>query len=140
MKGLNNIQAKLKKYKTEIDNEIDLSVKKATLIARNTAIAKAPIDNGQLRQGINLKRLGRRQMRLFSQMPYTIFQEFGTGKNVTIPEDAPESMKIAAQKMRSKSLGIKNGNIKPKLFMYAGFKDAKAFIEEDLKKIISKKR
>lgn len=140
MKGLGNIQAKLKKYSTQVDNEIDKSVQKAALVARNTAVQKAPIDNGQLRQGINFKRLGRRKNRLFSQMAYTIPQEFGTGNNVNIPEDAPESMKKAALAFKMKSKGVKTGNIKPKLFMYKGYKDAKAFLEEDLKKIISKKR
>lgn len=139
--GLNEIKATLLKYKVSIDNEIDVVLKKAVLVARNKAVKKAPIDRGQLRQGINNKRIGRRHYRLQSQMNYTLPQEFGTGKSMEIPTDIDENLREIALKFKFSEFGINNPrSIKPKLFLTNGYYSARDYLEVELKKVINKKR
>jgi HK97 gp10 family phage protein len=105
MKGLNNIKKLLKNRGSEINRKADKLVKETAFIGRNVAVQKAPAAFGKLRQGINIK-TSYHKAEVFSQAPYSVYVEFGTGKKVKIPSYTPEPLKKAAALMK----GRKGGN------------------------------
>lgn len=104
VKGLNNIKKLFKNKGVELTRESIKIVKSSAMIGRNVAVMKAPAAFGKLRQGINFKVTGTKA-EVYSQMPYSVYVEFGTGKKVKIPSYTPKPLLEAAKKMRGKSQG-----------------------------------
>ncbi len=139
VRGLNALKKRLSKAGRQLSNEYDDATKSATLTARNTAIQRAPIDKGQLRQGINFKRLGKSHYRLFAQMPYSIFQEFGTGSSIKVPTNTDKKMRRIGLDYKYGS-NLQSKGVKPKLFMHAGYVVAKSYLSRKMELITNKKR
>jgi HK97 gp10 family phage protein len=99
-KGLKRIKNMLSNRGKKINREADVLVKKTALVGRNVAVQKAPSAFGQLRQGISIKSKFHKA-EVFSQAPYSVYVEFGTGKKVKIPSYTPAPLKKAAALMRS---------------------------------------
>lgn len=104
VRGLNNIKKLFKNKGVEVTRQSIRILDLVSIEGRNVAVRKAPAAFGKLRQGINFERRGTRS-KLFSQMPYSVYVEFGTGKKVKIPVDLPNSMKNFAAKYRGKRQG-----------------------------------
>lgn len=83
--GLKKLQDKLgnmsKKLVLAVDGEISDTV---TEINREQ-VNLAPINDGQLRQHIAFNRNKEMDWSIFSNMPYSAYVEFGTGKLVDVP-------------------------------------------------------
>ncbi len=99
-KGLNRIKKMLSNRGKELNRKADTLVKKTALVGRNVAVQKAPSAFGTLRQGISIKSQFHKA-EVFSQAPYSVYVEFGTGKKVRVPSYTPEPLKKAAALMRS---------------------------------------
>jgi HK97 gp10 family phage protein len=139
VRGLKALQNRITGASKSINNELDIAVKSGVLTARNTAIQQAPKDKGQLRQGINFRRLGKRHYELNSQMPYSIFQEFGTGFSINVPTNtSPQLRKVGLNYKYGSRL--KSKGIRPKLFMTKAFWVAKSYVAERAFRIVNKKR
>lgn len=104
VKGVDNIKKLFKNKGTELTRESIKIVKSSAIVGRNVAILNAPNAFGKLRQGINFKATGT-NAKVFSQMPYSVYVEFGTGKKVKIPSYTPKPLLEAARKMRGKGKG-----------------------------------
>ena len=141
VKGLNKLIKRIEKAEKDVERKISKEIESTTLIARNTAIENAPKDKGQLRQGINFKKLKNTAFQLFSQMHYTIPQEFGTGSKIDVPTDIPESLRQAGLKFKFSKFGASNPrSITPKLFMTKAYREAKQRLETNLPKILNERR
>lgn len=96
-KGLNDIKKALKNKGVELNRKADKVVSNTAFVGRNVAVQKAPVAFGKLRQGINIEK-GHLSAKVYSQMPYSVYIEFGTGKKVEVPVDTPDELKKVARK------------------------------------------
>lgn len=103
-KGLNRIKNLLKNKGVEVQRQSSKIVAECAFVGRNVAIQKAPVAFGKLRQGINIK-VSTLKAEVYSQMPYSVYVEFGTGKKVKVPSNTPTQLKKAAELMRGKKSG-----------------------------------
>mgnify|MGYP006440328075 FL=1 len=138
-KGLNKLKGRIDKAGRGLSNEYDRETQKAALIARNAAIQRVPVDKGQLKQSISFDRKGKSFYRLSAQMPYAVFQEFGTGYSIQVPSDIESKLRRIGLDHKFGSTMQSNG-IKPKLFMTAGYRVAKSYLKVKMQKIVDKKR
>ncbi len=134
--GVNELKAAFKKYGNDAVKEFASITEFKAREIEQKAKSLAPYDNGTLRQNIRAEKQSELDWKVTSYMPYSAFQEFGTGGLVNIP-DGWKSM--AAQ---FKGRGIKQINIKPQPFMYPAFvfgrKTYKKDIEDSLKRLNNK--
>lgn len=124
-KGLNRIKQLLKNRGFEIARESDKAVKSASLSALTVAKRKAPVRFGKLRQGINVKN-EYLKAEIFSQMPYSVFVEFGTGLQTDTSGTPPEMLEIAQM---YKDGGGNSSGQKPQPFMRPAYKAAKGVLK-----------
>lgn len=103
-KGVNKIKKLFANKGKELNRKSNGLVKDTALIGRSVAVSKAPSAFGKLRQGINIK-TGYLRSTVYSQMPYSVYVEFGTGRKVRIPSYTPEPLKRAAALMRNQKGG-----------------------------------
>ena len=139
VKGLKELKSRIRKAGRNMSSEYDKETQKAVLVARNAAIQRAPVDKGQLRQSVNFKRIGKSFYRLFAQMPYAIFQEFGTGFSIKVPTDIDGKMRRIGLEHKFGSK-MQSKGIKPKLFMTAGYRVARSYLKVKMQKIANRKR
>lgn len=124
-KGLNKIQRMLKNKGRDLARKSDEIVKSTALSAVVVAKRKAPVDNGKLRQGINAD-VEYLQAKIYSQMPYSVFVEFGTGLKVDMSNTPPEMKEIA--QMYKDGSGRSNGQ-KAQPFMRPAYFAAKGLLK-----------
>jgi len=103
-KGLDRIKRMLKNRGKEINRDANRLVKKVAMDGVVVAKTKAPSAFGKLRMGINSKDTYLKSV-VNSQMPYSVYVEFGTGKKVHIPSYTPKPLLEAAKAMRGKKGG-----------------------------------
>ena len=125
--NIKKVEAAFKKYGDEAVKELAEVTKIKAHEIENRAKSLAPVDDGTLRQNIRAeKQESLLEWRVTSYMPYSAFQEFGTGGLVNIPEGW-ESMAS-----RFKGKGIKQINMSPQPFMYPAFVFGRATYEKDI--------
>lgn len=125
MKGLNGIKKMLKNKGRDLARKSDDAVKSAGMSAVVVAKRKAPIRLGKLRQGINIKN-EYLKANVFSQMPYSVFVEFGTGLKTDLSNTPPEMKEIA--QMYKDGGGSSSGQ-NPQPFMRPAYAAAKAVLK-----------
>jgi hypothetical protein len=133
-RGLDKIKARFEKELKIKQRKSEAIVVGASLVAVNKAKELAPIEFGKLRQGINSTEKSKLARRVSSQMPYSLFQEYGTRSKLRVPADVPEQMRSVALNYKAGSKGGEGG-VAPKLFMYQGYKEAEKFIKKQLEKL-----
>ncbi len=162
IKGLKELQKKLgkegqKQVLREISEELEVSANKV----RNSAIRRVPVDQGYLRNSINVE--GKDLLWIvYASAGYAGYQEFGTKTKV----DVPAEMQSEAEKFRNGKLSegdfkeaiaewmkrkgipkealwpimakIMKVGVNPRPFMYPGFKDGTKGLEKQLDIIIQR--
>lgn len=160
IKGLEQLQKKLNKQSQKelikkIGNEFEVSANKV----RNSAIKRVPVDQGYLRNSINVE--GKDLLWIvYASAGYAGYQEFGTKTKV----DVPAEMQSEAEKFRNGKLSegdFKNAiaewmkrkgipkealwpimakimkvGVNPQPFMYPGFKDGTKGLEKRIEDIL----
>lgn len=136
IKGLKQVLKNLDKFGKEAKKEIDIvtfaTAKDIELDAKNLA----PVDLGKLRQNILVEKVEESDYKVVSLMKYSAFVEFGTGKNVSVPDELRELAVLF------KGKGVKEIHIQPQPFLYPAFvkgrenylKDLEALLEDLSKK------
>lgn len=124
-KGLNRIKNMFKNKGVELSRKSDEIVKSTALSAFNVAKRKAPVRFGKLRQGINFE-TKYLEAKVFSQMPYSVFVEFGTGLKVDTSDTPPEMLEIAEM---YKDGGGSSGGQEPQPFMRPAYRAAKGVMK-----------
>ena len=132
-----NIKANFDKFEEEVNLRMEqFSEVQSRDIERN-AKRLAPVDIGKLRQNISWVRPIKRTPGVFENiiqalMPYSAYQEFGTGGLV----DVPPGWEDIAIKFKGK--GVKQINMKPQPFMWPAFKKQKITFLKDAKFILER--
>ncbi len=110
---------KLIKDLTKLGKEATFLVGAETADAANAielnAKSKAPVDKGRLRQSITSQKIADLTYRVFTNVDYAPYMEFGTGRLTSVP---PALKRLAAQ---FKGKGIREVNLMPQPFMYPAF-------------------
>lgn len=137
VKGLDSVIKQLQQFGKQAEAGI-IAVTQATgeQIA-NDAKTLAPVDNGTLRQSINVDSSGNGlTARINANAPYAAYQEFGTGGLVSVPNELKD---VAVQ---FKGKGIRQINLRPQPFLYPAFvKNRQQYIKDltDLLNSLTKK-
>ncbi|MVZ62146.1 HK97-gp10 family putative phage morphogenesis protein [Sphingobacterium humi] len=160
IKGLDQLQKKLNKQSQKqiikkIGNEFQVSAQKV----RNSAIGRVPVDQGYLRNSINVE--GKDLLWIvYASAGYAGYQEFGTKTKV----DVPAEMQSEAEKFRNGKLSegdfkkaiaewmkrkgipkealwpimakIMKVGVNPQPFMHPGFKDGTKGLEKRIEDIL----
>ena len=162
IKGLDELKKKLGKQGQEIvlreiRDEIEVSANKV----RNEAIKRVPVDQGYLRNSINVE--GRDMLWIvYASAGYAAYQEFGTKTKVEIPAEMQEvasqfkGKKLSEGKfkeaiadwMRRKGIPeealwpimakLMSVGVNPQPFMYPGFKQGTKNLQKDIDDIINR--
>ncbi len=126
---ITGVEKTIKKFK-RFGEEGEKVVEQITSIKAKEIEAEAkrlaPVDKGFLRQNIVRQQLGELSHQIIAFAPYAAYQEFGTGRLISIPSELTE---LAA---KFKGKGIKQINMRPQPFMYPSFLKAKATYAKDL--------
>ena len=131
IKNIKKIEDAIKKYGDDAVKEFANVTKINAQETESQAKSFAPVDNGTLRQSIRAEQQEHPlNYKVTAYMPYSAYQEFGTGGLVDIPEGWAE---MAAQ---FKGKGIKQVNIMPHPFMYPAFRWVRTNFNKDIKEAI----
>lgn len=162
IKGLEELKKKLGKQGQEIVlREIRDEIESAAQFVRNAAIQRVPVDQGYLRNSINVE--GRDMLWIvYASAGYAAYQEFGTKTKVQIPAEMQEvasqfkGKKLSEGKfkeaiadwMRRKGIPeealwpimakLMSVGVNPQPFMYPGFKQGTKYLEKDIDNIINR--
>jgi hypothetical protein len=156
-KGLDGLKRLFKNKPEAIKVDIDAIVEAGARTALEVAKKETPVDQGILRGANNIEQIQLMQYRVFNNMPYAPYVEFGTGKKVDVPSEwgdfassfkgkgkgtYDEGVKAIADWLKRKGgnpedakwvfyLILKNGvNAQP--FMYPGFKAGRKQLKQDI--------
>lgn len=124
--GLKNLKQVLKAL-TDFGEEGEEIIKFTTeAIAREIeadAKARAPLDKGDLRQGIKAEKISDKNWRVKTnatgKAPYSAYMEFGTGGSVNVPE---ELSGIAATWI---GRGVKRINLRPRPYLFPAYQQGR---------------
>ena len=98
-----------------------------------TAKSYAPVDNGTLRQSIIAEQQeSPLHYRITAYMPYSAYQEFGTGGKVIIPEGWSAKAKQFIGK------GLRKINLTPQPFMYPAFIRGRGIFNKEIKEALKR--
>ena len=162
IKGLDEIKKKLGKQGQEIVlREIRDEIEVSAQMVRNEAIKRVPVDQGYLRNSINVE--GKDMLWIiYASAGYAAYQEFGTKTKVEIPAE----MQSVASQFKGKKLSegkfkeaiadwmrrkgipeealwpimakLMSVGVNPQPFMYPGFKQGTKNLEKDIDDIINR--
>jgi HK97 gp10 family phage protein len=129
LQGLDKALKDLHKFKSKTADEVASEIKTTAFDIERDAKAAAPVDLGNLRQGIRVTSVTKMSAEVESQASYSPYVEWGTGGLVNVPADLSQ---YAAQ---FKGKGIKKVNLPARPFFYNSvFKNMKNLVER-LKRI-----
>lgn len=87
IKGLKELQAKIKALPKELKEEIGFEIEASALNIVAGAKRDVPKDLGQIANGISQKKNKDLEFEIVSSAPYSPYVEFGTGKKVNVPAE-----------------------------------------------------
>jgi HK97 gp10 family phage protein len=87
LSGLDALQKALSKLDTNIKKEVSNEINASALKIQSSAKRLAPVNFGQLRNGIGLVRDNDLTFSVESKASYSAYVEFGTGGKVSVPTD-----------------------------------------------------
>lgn len=118
LNDLKRFAARAKNWEKGLQKEIAKDLAETAINIDREAKQRAPVNNSFLRNGQYIeKRRGGLTYNIGNRMPYAPYQEFGTGRKVSLAELTKTGLPPAfAAKFRGK--GIKQVNIKPQPFFF----------------------
>ena len=87
LRGLDAVQKALSKLDTNLKKEVSNEINASALKIQSSAKRLAPVNFGQLRNGIALIRDNDLTFTIESKASYSAYVEFGTGGKVSVPAD-----------------------------------------------------
>ena len=132
LKNLKQVIASLENFGEEGEEVIKFTTEAIAREIEADAKARAPVDKGDLRQGILAVKINDRNWKVTTnstgKAPYSAYMEFGTGGLVNIPKELKE---IASSWM---GRGLRKINIRPRPFLYPAYKKGRRGYFVQLKK------
>jgi HK97 gp10 family phage protein len=123
----------INKYGNDAVVSIGEVVKATALDMELTAKSLAPVDNGTLRQSIMAEQQeSPLHYKVTAYMPYSAYQEFGTGGKVIIPQGWSDKAKRFIGK------GLRKINLTPQPFMYPAFIRGRAMFNKEIKEALKR--
>lgn len=84
IKGIKELNAKLRRIDVRVERDIDNEIKRSTLNVESAAKQRAPVDTGRLRSSIR-SLLEKLRGQVFTDVIYSKFIEFGTSRMAAQP-------------------------------------------------------
>ena len=124
--GSQRLISQLKSFGIEGQQIVSAEIEATALNIELEAKNKAPVDLGKLRQSIGTERITTLTYKIFANVNYAPYVEFGTGAKVSIP---PNWGDLASY---YKGKGIRQVNINPQPFLYPAFVNGKKYLKENM--------
>lgn len=87
LSGFKEYEEKLKNFDKVLSSQVDEAVKDAAQLWAQRAKQDAPVDQGPLRSGISVVKIGKMDYEVVSNAEYSAFIEWGTKTRVRVPAD-----------------------------------------------------
>lgn len=116
--AIRKLASKVSRWNTKLKAEVSRDLAIAAQNIRSDAVQGAPVDTGRLKGGTGIeKRAGGLNWKVFNNVRYAPYIEFGTGRRVNLSElkKAGFPASYAAQ---FKGKGIRQVNIRPQPFFF----------------------
>ena len=128
VKNIKNVQKAISNYGSEATDIIADVIYKTSHEIEVEAKRLAPVDDGDLQKSIRTERQKDDfHYRVTAYMPYSAFQEFGTGGLINVPTEWAQK----ASRFRGK--GIKKVNMSPQPFMYPAYVRGRTIFNRDMR-------
>jgi len=128
--GLRELEAKINTLSTDVLEEVDIDVQDAAKLWEQLAKDSAPVDTDFLRGAIFGAPISFLNAEVVSPKFYSPYQEWGTGDNVSVPED------LVAYAIQFKGKKHIKGNI-PHPFFFIHRPEVEAFLFDHITKILN---
>jgi HK97 gp10 family phage protein len=87
LQGIKEVQEALKNIDVSVKKDVSNEINASALKIQNDAKRLAPVNFGQLRNGIQLEKVSDLTFSVESKASYSPYVEFGTGGRVSVPAD-----------------------------------------------------
>lgn len=87
LQGIKEVQEALKNIDVSVKKDVSNEINASALKIQNDAKRLAPVNFGQLRNGIQLEKVSDLTFSVESKASYSPYVEFGTGGKVSVPAD-----------------------------------------------------
>jgi HK97 gp10 family phage protein len=133
IEGLDELIEKLGKLSPEIAKEVANEVNASALAIQSKARRDVPVDNGILRNSIQLKEINKGDKIIYtvgSALKYAPYVEFGTGGLVNVPAGYEDFA------IQFKGKGIRKINLRPRPYLIPAFENEIPVLRKNIQNVI----
>ena len=133
IEGLDALITRLGKLAPEIAKEVAMEVNASALAIQSKARRDVVVDNGILRNSIQLKEINRGDKIMYtvgSRLKYAPYVEFGTGGTVNVPAGYEDFA------MQFKGKGIRKINLRPRPYLIPAFESEIPILRKNIQNVI----
>lgn len=134
IEGLDDLINRLGKLEPTLAKEVAYEVNASALKIQSSAKRAVVVDNGMLRNSIQLKEINTGKKVVYtvgSYLRYAPYVEFGTGGKVSVPAGYEEFA------IQFKGKGIREVNLRPRPYLIPAFENEIPVLRKNIKKVIS---
>ena len=133
IEGLDALIKRIGKLAPEIAKEVAMEVNASALAIQSKARRDVVVDNGILRNSIQLKEINRGDKIMYtvgSRLKYAPYVEFGTGGTVNVPAGYEDFA------MQFKGKGIRKINLRPRPYLIPAFESEVPILRKNIQNVI----
>ena len=133
IEGLDALITRIGKLAPEIAKEVAMEVNASALAIQSKARRDVVVDNGILRNSIQLKEINRGDKIMYtvgSRLKYAPYVEFGTGGTVNVPAGYEDFA------MQFKGKGIRKINLRPRPYLIPAFESEIPILRKNIQNVI----
>ena len=133
IEGLDALIKRIGKLAPEIAKEVAMEVNASALAIQSKARRDVVVDNGILRNSIQLKEINRGDKIMYtvgSRLKYAPYVEFGTGGTVNVPAGYEDFA------MQFKGKGIRKINLRPRPYLIPAFESEIPILRKNIQNVI----
>ena len=133
IEGLDDLIKRMGKLAPKIAKEVALEVNASALAIQSKARRDVVVDNGILRNSIQLKEINRGDKIMYtvgSALRYAPYVEFGTGGTVSVPAGYEDFA------MQFKGKGLRKINLRPRPYLIPAFESEIPVLRKNIQNVI----
>lgn len=133
IEGLDDLIKRMGKLAPKIAKEVALEVNASALAIQSKARRDVVVDNGILRNSIQLKEINRGDKIMYtvgSRLKYAPYVEFGTGGEVSVPAGYEDFA------MQFKGKGLRKINLRPRPYLIPAFESEIPVLRKNIQNVI----
>ena len=133
IEGLDALIKRIGKLAPQIAKEVAMEVNASALAIQSKARRDVVVDNGILRNSIQLKEINRGDKIMYtvgSRLRYAPYVEFGTGGTVNVPAGYEDFA------MQFKGKGIRKINLRPRPYLIPAFESEIPILRKNIQNVI----